>query len=78
MFGERILLCSSGWPGSYFVQPGCPLTHGNPPVSTFRVLGLQVHLIYILMLSIRNTCWKTVAVLKNLFCGNKDVFKNKL
>jgi hypothetical protein len=39
-FWDRVSLCSSGCPGTHFVdQAGLELR--NPPASAFRVLGLK-------------------------------------
>jgi hypothetical protein len=41
VFQDRVSLCSSGCPGTHFVdQAGCELR--NPPASASRVLGLKV------------------------------------
>jgi hypothetical protein len=40
VFRDRVSLCSSGCPGTHFVDQG-GLQHRNPPASASRVLGLK-------------------------------------
>ena len=60
VFWERVLLCSSGWPGVYYVDEGGSEL-SNPPVSASCVLVLQV-------------CWHTQIVFSLFplfsFCGH--------